>query len=154
MNKPINLNTKPAQSLILHEPALNIPDIKDPETAAFIEDMLETVKSVPTAVGLASNQIWDREIAPPAVFVARLGVPKEEWTICINPRLIKVWGPSKWVSEGCLSLPGKVKKVKRWRRATLTFIGNDGELRENQEFMDFSAQVVQHEMDHLMGNII
>ena len=47
--------------------------------------------------------------------------------------------------EGCLSLPGVIKRVQRYK--TVTLLG--GKTYEGQE-----AQVIQHEIDHLNGILI
>ena len=54
--------------------------------------------------------------------------------------------------EGCLSLTG-IRKTTRYRLITVRYQTRD--FKEKQQmFMGFSAQIIQHELDHLMGIII
>jgi hypothetical protein len=53
-------------------------------------------------------------------------------------------------SEGCLSLPGLIGAVPRYRRLRYRGLTLDGEILE-REAEGFHARVVQHECDHLDG---
>ena len=52
--------------------------------------------------------------------------------------------------EGCLSLPHYYSLIKRPGRIKIKYLDQQG--RENiEEFNEFLAQIVQHEIDHLNG---
>lgn len=54
--------------------------------------------------------------------------------------------------EGCLSLPG-VRKTTRYRVVTVRY--EDESFKKHVEtFAGFTAEIVQHEMDHLQGILI
>ncbi len=57
--------------------------------------------------------------------------------------------------EGCLSIPKLYGPVPRWSWVELEFDRPEGEhfVRERRHFTDFSARVVQHELDHLDGTL-
>ena len=52
--------------------------------------------------------------------------------------------------EGCLSIPDMWTPTKRYREVTVKSLGEDGELL-TQEFSEFLAIIVQHEVDHMNG---
>ena len=54
------------------------------------------------------------------------------------------------MEEGCLSVPGIHKKVRRPRRITVRYTNEAGEPVE-EELKDYPARVFQHEYDHLDG---
>jgi peptide deformylase len=56
--------------------------------------------------------------------------------------------------EGCLSIPGIYGPIPRWSWVKLRYekIGSNNALEQQEEtFRDFSARVIQHEIDHLDG---
>jgi peptide deformylase len=69
----------------------------------------------------------------------------------LNPRIVSGLVPYE-VEEGCLSLTG-TRKMKRYNLITVHYQTRTFE--EKQEvFTGFSAQIIQHEIDHLNGIII
>ncbi len=68
-----------------------------------------------------------------------------------NPRLVSKAVPYE-AEEGCLSLTG-VRKTTRCRMITVSYQTRNFEEKQ-QMFMGFSAQIIQHELDHLDGIII
>ena len=69
----------------------------------------------------------------------------------LNPRLISGLMPYE-TEEGCLSLTG-TRRTKRYNLITVRYQTRTFE--EKQEvFTGFSAQIIQHELDHLNGVII
>lgn len=69
----------------------------------------------------------------------------------LNPRIVSGLVPYE-VEEGCLSLTG-TRKMKRYNLITVRYQTRTFE--EKQEvFTGFSAQIIQHEIDHLNGIII
>ena len=76
--------------------------------------------------------------------------PAVPLTVLINPR----WEPlSEEVvmgPEACLSVPGLMGQVPRYRRIRYGGLTSEGQEIE-REAEDFHARVVQHELDHLDG---
>jgi peptide deformylase len=69
----------------------------------------------------------------------------------LNPRMVSGLMPYE-TEEGCLSLTG-MRKTKRYNLITVRY--QNRALEEKQEvFTGFSAQIIQHEIDHLNGVII
>ena len=54
--------------------------------------------------------------------------------------------------EGCLSLGG-TRKTKRWRRIKVAYQDHQMRLRTGT-FEGFTAQIIQHEIDHCSGVLI
>lgn len=69
----------------------------------------------------------------------------------LNPKIISKDGEYE-TEEGCLSLSG-VKKTKRYQRITVSWQDQQMRLRTNA-FQGFTAQIIQHEIDHCEGRLI
>lgn len=74
---------------------------------------------------------------------AVLWIPEGE-QILLNPEIIELKGEYIY-KEGCLSIPGKQTRVKRFRYVKYR---NNGKIREA---INFKAALIQHEIDHMNG---
>ena len=75
-----------------------------------------------------------------------------ELYIFINPELVELSEESEETREGCLSVPGVDALVSRSTRAIVEGLNLDGEpIRLEGE--GIIARAIQHEMDHLNGNL-
>lgn len=72
-------------------------------------------------------------------------------TVLLNPVMLKKEGPYE-AEEGCLSLDG-TRKVRRYQKIRVAFETEQFEKRI-KTYSGFTAQIVQHEMDHLEGILI
>ena len=73
------------------------------------------------------------------------------YTEMLNPRIVSKVMPYE-TEEGCLSLTG-TRKTMRYNLITVRY--QDRAFKEKQEvFTGFTAQIIQHELDHLEGLII
>jgi peptide deformylase len=69
----------------------------------------------------------------------------------INPLILDSQGEViEW--EGCLSFPGVTIKVKRPRQIKIKYFDTEGKEYIN-EFKDFTARIIQHEIEHLQGKV-
>lgn len=68
-----------------------------------------------------------------------------------NPVILKKEGEYE-TEEGCLSLVG-VRPCVRYKEILVEYEDGKGK-RKKKKFSDFTAEIVQHEMDHLNGIII
>jgi len=134
----------------LRQVAQEIPyaDIFSEEMQKFFDDMIATLKKS-GGVGLAAPQV---NVAK-RVFVMHSGrsVPL---TVVINPkvRYLEQYGKKNSL-EGCLSIPGKRVRVKRFKRIQLDYINRHGDFL-SEEATGFKAIIAQHEYDHLNGVMI
>lgn len=112
---------------------------------AVAQDLLDTLAAhSDTCVGLAANMIGVRKRV--IAFV-----DGGERRAMLNPQIVQAQGPYQ-AEEGCLSLVGK-RPAKRFKRIKVRYLGMD--LKEHTEqFQGFTAQIIQHEVDHCNGVVI
>lgn len=93
---------------------------------------------------MAANMIGERKR------IIAIAVEKG-YLVMLNPVIVKKEAPYE-TEEGCLSLDG-VRPVTRYARIEVEF--QDVKLRRHREsFNGFTAQIIQHECDHLEGILI
>ena len=73
------------------------------------------------------------------------------YTVMFNPEIIKFSGAYE-AEEGCLSLDG-TRKTKRYKSIKVRFFNEDF-LPRVKTFTGFTAQIIQHEIDHCRGILI
>ena len=71
--------------------------------------------------------------------------------VMFNPVIVSKSGPYE-TEEGCLSLDG-VRKTTRYQNMEVEYYDFDWK-RQRQKLSGWTAQICQHEMDHLEGKII
>ena len=115
------------------------------EDRQVAKDLLDTLKANENAcVGMAANMIGVNK----NIIVVNIGFAN---MIMYNPVIIRKTGPYQ-VEEGCLSLIG-VRATTRYQEIDVEF--EDQEMKKhNQHFSGWTAQIIQHECDHLAGIII
>ncbi len=118
------------------------------ELKELVNDMFETMYER-GGVGLAANQIGVLK----RVFVIDLNSGKErqgeEKLVFVNPEILDSEGEIVH-EEGCLSLPGLYKKVKRAAKVKVKAFDLEGKEFE-LECEGLLARAIQHELDHLNG---
>lgn len=113
--------------------------------AAVADDLLDTVKAnADRCVGMAANMIGVSK----CIIVFEDGKGYAEM---FNPVIVKKSDPFE-TEEGCLSLEG-VRKTKRFREIKVQWQTREMKTRV-KNFSGFTAQIIQHEIDHLSGIII
>jgi len=119
----------------------------------FVNDLKDTLANS-KGIGLAANQIWDKDTNPPRVFAMKIG---DEIIEVINPEL-KLTGKPVDIEEGCLSRPGLFKKMRRKQTVNITYQTLKSRERFSATFYYSSHKIVpiviQHEVDHLNGKVI
>ncbi len=119
----------------------------------LIDDMRETMYEY-EGVGLAAPQVHE------GLRLAVIEVPGSEeraraevpFMVLVNPVLTPLGDERESGWEGCLSIPDLRGTVPRWKRLQLEALDRDGK-PYTVEAQDFFARVVQHECDHLDGNV-
>ena len=115
------------------------------EDLPVAQDLLDTLTAHKDGcVGMAANMIGVRK---------RIIVFDNEGTymVMFNPEIIKKSGPYE-AEEGCLSLTG-TRKAKRWQSIKVQFQNEKFQIRF-KTFADWTAQIIQHEIDHCEGILI
>ena len=120
----------------------------EPATEADIQigrDLQDTLKAHRAeCVGMAANMIEIKK----NVIIVNMGIVD---LVMFNPVLLKKRGPYE-TEEGCLSLTG-VRKTTRYREIEVEYRDMSWTVRR-QKLSGWTAQICQHEMDHLKGIII
>ena len=132
---------------IMHDP-LFLAQKSAPATEAdrqIITDLLDTLRAnLDHCVGMAANMIGEKK----RIIVFRNG-PMQ--MVMVNPEILAKSDEYE-AEEGCLSLAG-VRKVKRYRKITVRYQDQMFWLRTGT-FEGFTAQIIQHEIDHCNGILI
>lgn len=71
--------------------------------------------------------------------------------VMLNPEIIKCSSPYE-TEEGCLSLTG-VRKTKRFKSIKVRYQNEKMQIRL-KTYTDWTAQIIQHEIDHCNGILI
>ena len=112
---------------------------------AVADDLLDTLKAHEDGcVGMAANMIGvnKRIIA----FDNQGG-----YMVMFNPEIVKRAGPYE-AEEGCLSLSG-TRRARRWESIKVRW-QNEKFQERIKTFTGWTAQIIQHEIDHCEGIII
>ena len=116
---------------------------KEDKTVAA--DLLDTLQANAEAcVGMAANMIGVRK----RIIAVNMGMVN---IIMFNPVITKKTGVYD-TEEGCLSLTG-VRKTKRYQKIEVEFYNMDFQ-KQKQQYSGWTAQIIQHEIDHCDGIII
>lgn len=116
--------------------------VADLKTAMDLVDTLEANKA--HCVGMAANMIG---VKKRIIAINDAGITK----LMINPIITQQSGKFE-TEEGCLSLQG-VRPTTRYKNITVKYL--DMNFREKTEkFTGWTAQIIQHEVDHCNGIVI
>ena len=132
---------------IVHDPILlaqkSVPAAaEDLDTA---RDLLETLMAHRDGcVGMAANMIG---------VLKRIIAFEDEgkYTVMFNPEIIRTAEPYE-TEEGCLSLSG-IRKTKRYRSIKVQYQNEKMQTRF-KTYTGWTAQIIQHEVDHCNGILI
>ena len=119
-------------------------EISEPLFQQLIDDMFETMYDAP-GVGLAAPQVNVSK----RFFVMDVHDDEHEPTVVINPKIESAEEEVE-MTEGCLSVPGMVGEIVRYKRIAVTGLDRNGE-KIRVEGEGLLAQCLQHEIDHLDG---
>lgn len=132
---------------IIHDPIFLAQKSKDAEISdiSVADDMLETLEvNKEKCVGMAANMVG---VLKKIIVFDDEGKYEEMF----NPEIIKAKDPYE-TEEGCLSLTG-VRKTKRYKTIKVRWQTRLFQTRI-KTFSGFTAQIIQHEIDHCNGIII
>ena len=115
------------------------------ENLPVSRDLLETLEAHRDGcVGMAANMI--------GVNKRIIAFDNEgKYMVMFNPEIIKKSG-SYQIREGCLSLPG-TRETKRWKSIKVQYQTEAFQTRF-KTFTGWTAQIIQHEIDHCEGVLI
>ena len=112
---------------------------------AVAMDLLDTLRAhLDGCVGMAANMIGVRK----RIIAVHIGFTQ---MAMLNPKIVSRNGPFE-TEEGCLSLEG-VRSTKRYQVIEVEY--QDLQMRrQKRSFSGFTAQIIQHEVDHCDGILI
>ena len=111
----------------------------------IITDLMDTLRAnLDKCVGMAANMIGERK----RIIVLCNG-PMQ--MVMVNPQITAQSGPYD-TEEGCLSLAG-VRKTRRYQKITVRYQDQTFQAHTGT-FDGFTAQIIQHEVDHCDGILI
>ena len=116
------------------------------EDLPIAQDLLDTLNAHrETCVGMAANMIG--QLKNIIVFDCD-GEPM----LMLNPEIIKAEGEYE-TQEGCLSLLGGPRPAKRYQKIKVRYQNTAMQVRL-KTFTGWTAQIIQHEVDHCSGILI
>ncbi len=116
---------------------------EDIKTGDDLKDTL--IANSEHCVGLAANMIGVRK----NIIVVQTPLAP---IVMYNPKIISHSEKSYETEEGCLSLDG-VRKTMRWEEVEVEY--QDRTMKKHKgRYSGFTAQIIQHEIDHCNGIII
>ena len=133
---------------LVHDPIL-LSRVSEParkEDWTVAQDLLETlIFHAEGCVGMAANMIG---VCKCIIAFNDNG----EYKLMFNPRIVKASGEYE-TKEGCLSLLGDPRPTKRFEKIKVEYQTMDMKVRL-KTFQGFTAQIIQHEIDHCNGILI
>ncbi len=120
-------------------------ELATPEDLPVAQDLLDTLEANKEGcVGMAANMIGINK---------RIIVFDNEgsYAVMFNPEIVRKSDPYE-AEEGCLSLTG-LRKTKRWRSIKVQYQNEKFQTRL-KTYTGWTAQIIQHEIDHCDGIII
>lgn len=115
----------------------------DMQTAQDLLDTLTAHKD--TCVGMAANMIG---VCKRIIAFDNEGT----YMVMLNPEIIKATGEYE-TEESCLSLLGGPRKTKRYQKIKVQYETPELQIRL-KTFTGWTAQIIQHEIDHCNGILI
>ena len=133
---------------LVHDPILlarkSAPATREDLDAA--QDLLDTLAAhKETCVGMAGNMIG---VCKRIIVFDNGGAPM----LMLNPEIVKSAGEYE-TEEGCLSLLGGPRKTRRFQKIKVRYETVDFQVRL-KTFEGWTAQIIQHEIDHCNGILI
>lgn len=125
-------------------------EIATAEDLTIAQDLLDTLLAhKDTCVGMAANMIGERKCI--IAFWDESG-KAPTYTVMLNPEILKQEGLYE-TEEGCLSLLGGPRKCKRYQKIKVQF-QTTGLQTRLKTYTGWTAQIIQHEIDHCRGVLI
>ena len=123
----------------------SVPAVNCEEDIQVARDLLETLEAHKDGcVGMAANMIG---VSKRIIAFDNEGT----YMVMFNPEIVKSSDRYE-TEEGCLSLTG-IRKTKRWKSIKVQYRNEQFQTRL-KTFTGWTAQIIQHEIDHCNGIII
>ena len=137
---------------LMHDPIFlaGRSEVATKDDLQVAEDLLDTLIShKESCVGMAANMIGVKKCI--IAFLDQSG-KAPTYTVMLNPEIIKTDGAYS-TEEGCLSLLGGPRPCKRYKSIKVRYQTTDMQIRI-KTYTGWTAQIIQHEVDHCNGILI
>lgn len=137
---------------VIHDPIFlaGKSEMTTKEDLQVAQDLLDTLTANKDGcVGMAANMIGVRKRI--IAFLDESG-RAPTYTVMLNPEIIKKDGVYN-TEEGCLSLLGGPRPCKRYKSIKVKYQTTDLQTRI-KTYTGWTAQIIQHEVDHCNGVLI
>ena len=137
---------------LMHDPIFlaGKSEIAGKEDLQTAQDLLDTlIAHKEGCVGMAANMIGVKKRI--IAFLDESG-KAPTYTVMLNPEIIKRDGAYD-TEEGCLSLLGGPRPCKRYKSIKVRYQTTELQTRI-KTYTGFTAQIIQHEIDHCDGVLI
>lgn len=137
---------------LMHDPIFlaGKSEIATKEDLSIAQDLLDTLMAhKETCVGMAANMIGVKKRI--IAFLDESG-RTPVYIVMLNPEIIKKDGAYD-TEEGCLSLLGDPRKCKRYKTIKVQYQTAEMQTRV-KTYTGWTAQIIQHEVDHCNGILI
>ena len=115
------------------------------DDAGVVQDLKDTLAAnAERCVGMAANMIGEKK----RIIIVSLGFAP---LVMYDPVILSRSGEYR-AMEGCLSLDGEREAV-RYEDIEVEYLDANWK-KHKEKYSGFTAQIIQHEMDHLEGKII
>ena len=137
---------------LMHDPIFlaGKSEVATKEDLQVAQDLLDTLMAHrESCVGMAANMIGVRKRI--IAFLDESG-RTPIYTVMLNPEIIKKDGAYD-AEESCLSLLGGPRKCKRYKSIKVQYQTTEMQTRV-KTYTGWTAQIIQHEVDHCNGILI
>jgi peptide deformylase len=147
-----------ADTSVLRKKSDELKTPLDKEAQAEIQALIDSFTCRDDASGLAGPQVGINK----RIIIFRnktvenktkKKMSPDDYDVLVNPRITQSRGEKVMATEGCLSCPDIQIEVSRFPEIKVRALNEKGE-KISKRYLDFTARVVQHEIDHLDGTLI
>ncbi|MDD3249692.1 MAG: peptide deformylase [Smithella sp.] len=146
-----------ADTSVLRKKAQEMKTPLDKEEKAEIKALIDSFTCRDDASGLAGPQIGINKriviFRNKADSDRKKKITPEDYDVLVNPRITQARGEKVTAAEGCLSCPDIQIDIERFPEIKVRALNEKGE-KISKRYLDWTARVVQHEIDHLDGKLI
>ena len=144
---------------LMHDPIFlaGKSEVATKEDLQVAQDLLDPLMAHrESCVGMAANMIGVRKriiaFLDESGRAPARGSSASVYTVMLNPEIIKKDGAYD-TEEGCLSLLGGPRKCERYKTIKVQYQTLELKTR-TKTYTDWTAQIIQHEVDHCNGALI
>lgn len=140
---------------LMHDPIFlaGKSEIATKEDLPVAQDLLDTLMAhKETCVGMAANMIGAKKRIIAFLDESGRTPVYTVYTVMLNPEIIKK-DDAYDTEEGCLSLLGGSRKCKRYKTIKVQYQTVEMQTRV-KTYTGWTAQIIQHEVDHCNGILI